>query len=81
MITLKSYYLNTLTGGEHIISVLYTDGEATGTFIIAEKPADSTSPQTGDDNNIVLWAMLLLISGGVVLTLSVSRKIKKGINK
>lgn len=80
-ITLKSYYLNTLTVGEHTISVLYTDGEATGTFTIAKKPADSTSLQTGDDSNIVLWAMLLLISSGAVLTLSVRRKSKKSMNK
>lgn len=68
VITLKSDYLNTLTAEEHTITVLYTDGGATGTFIIAEKPADTISPQTGNDSHIVLWIMMMLISGGTVLT-------------
>ena len=79
MITLKPDYLNTLTEGAHTITVLYTDGEAKGTFTIAEQPADegTDSPQTGDDSHIVLWIMLMLISGGAVLTLSVKRRNKK----
>ena len=79
VITLKPDYLNTLTEGAHTITVLYTDGEATGTFTIAEQPADegTDSPQTGDDSHIVLWIMLMLISGGAVLTLSVKRRNKK----
>lgn len=79
VITLKPDYLNTLTEGAHTITVLYTDGEAKGTFTIAEQPADegTDSPQTGDDSHIVLWIMLMLISGGAVLTLSVKRRNKK----
>ena len=74
VITLKPDYLNTLMAGEHTITVLYTDGEAAGTFAIAEKPADTTAPQTGDDSHTVPWIMLMLIFGGTVLTLAVQRK-------
>ena len=56
VITLKAEYLETLAAGEHTLTVLYTDGEATGTFTVAEKPAetvddDSNKPQTGDDGD------------------------------
>ncbi len=92
VITLKPDYLNTLTVDEHAISVLYNDGEAAGTFIIAEKPTEpadtskptekptdenSTSVQTGDDFHIAPWIMMILISGGAVLTLSVRRRKQK----
>ena len=78
-IVLTTNYLSTLTADQHNIAVLYMDGEATGTFTIAEQPADegTDSPQTGDDSHIVLWIMLMLISGGAVLTLSVKRRNKK----
>lgn len=78
-IVLTTNYLSTITADQHTIAVLYTDGEATGTFTIAEQPADegTDSPQTGDDSHIVLWIMLTLISGGAVLTLSVKRRNKK----
>ncbi len=91
MITLKSDYLNTLTAGQYTIVVIYTDGEAQGTFTISEKPMEPTeptdttepadedtdSPQTGDDSHIVPWIMLMLISGGAVLTLSIRPRSKK----
>ena len=78
-IVLTTNYLSTLTADQHNITVLYMDGEATGTFTIAKQPADegTDSPQTGDDSHIVLWIMLMLISGGAVLTLSVKRRNKK----
>lgn len=92
VITFRPDYLNTLSAGGHTIAVLYTDGEAQGTFIIAEKQAeptattdpadgDSASPKTGDNSHLVPWIMLLMISGGAVLTLSTRRKSKKGMNK
>ena len=89
MLTLKPDYLNTLTAGHHTITVLYTDGEAQGTFTVAEKPTeptdstdptdeDSASPETGDNSHIVPWIILMLISGGAVLTtLSIKRRRRK----
>ncbi len=52
VITLKAEYLNTLTAGKHTITVLYTDGEASGTFTVAEETSASTGgDQTGDKDN------------------------------
>ena len=44
IITLKAGYLETLAAGEHTLTVLYTDGEASGTFTIAEKSAEPAKP-------------------------------------
>jgi len=41
------------------------------------KPADSTSPNTGDNSNMFLWIALLFISGGAVITLTVVDRKKK----
>ncbi len=79
VITLKAEYLETLAAGKHTLTVLYTDGEATGTFTVAEKPAevvddDTESPQTGDDSNIALWIAVLLASGAGISVTAVSRR-------
>lgn len=41
------------------------------------KPADTDSPQTGDNSNMFLWIALLFISGGAVITLTVVRQKEK----
>lgn len=64
IITLKDSYLETLVAGEHSITVVYTDGETSGTFNVQAK---STTPSTGDNSNIFLWIALLFISGGAVI--------------
>ena len=87
VITLKPDYLNTLAAGEHTIAVLYTDGEATGTFTIAEKPADTTdttdkdttSPATGDNSNITLWVALLFVSGAGVTGITIFNKKRRNV--
>lgn len=87
-IVLTTNYLNTLTVGQHNIAVLYTDGEAQGTFNIAEKPTeptdttdpadeDSATPETGDSSHIIPWIILMLISGGAVLTLNIRCRSKR----
>ena len=43
----------------------------------AEPSKDTTSPQTGDNSNMILWVALLFISGGAVITLTVFTKRKK----
>lgn len=84
IIMLKTEYLETLAVGEHTLTVLYTDGEASGTFTIAEKASaptegnqDTTSPGTGDDSNIVLWFAVMLAAGtALTRTAFYSRKRK-----
>ena len=39
VITLKPDYLDTLSAGTHTLSVLFEDGEATGTLTVSEEPA------------------------------------------
>ena len=71
VITLKQSYLKKLSDGKHTITVLYTDGETTGTFQIL---AQSTSPATGDDSNIMLWTGLLCVSTLTLVVLLADRK-------
>ena len=56
IITLKAEYLETLAAGKHTLTVLYTDGKATGTFTVTEKPDEvvddnGNTPQTGNDGD------------------------------
>jgi hypothetical protein len=41
------------------------------------KTGDTTSPKTGDTSNIVLWAALLFVSGGVAIATTVVSRKKK----
>lgn len=85
VITLKPDYLNTLAAGGHTIAVLYTDGEAQGTFTIAEKPNDTTdptdedsaSPETGDNSNIALMLSVTLLAGAALIGLVVYNRKKQ----
>ena len=45
------------------------------------KPADTTSPATGDNSNMFLWIALLFISGGAVITLTVVDRKKRMASK
>lgn len=45
------------------------------------KPADTDSPQTGDNSNMFLWIALLFISGGAVITLTVVDRKKRMASK
>ena len=79
-------YLDTLSAGEHAISVLYTDGAATGAFTVAEKQAEPSEPaddvavlETGGNSHILPWLilLLLLILGGAIWGLLALRRRKK----
>ena len=78
IITLKASYLETLAAGEHSITVVYTDGETSGTFNVQAK---STTPATGDNSNMFLWFALLFISGGAVISLNVVDRKRKAARK
>lgn len=75
VVTLKESYLAALSDGVHTLIFVYNDGEILTNFTIAagesrETPADSEkggstavrSPRTGDNADIVLWALLLVLS-------------------
>ena len=59
IITLKKSFLKKLSTGKHTITVLYTDGETSGTFKIRSK---SDIPATGDDFNIMLSSSVCVVS-------------------
>ena len=75
VLTLKPDYLNALAAGEHAITMIYADGDAAGTFTIAERIAGAT--KTGDNSHMMAWTMLMLIMGGAVLTLDFRRRNKR----
>ena len=83
IVTLKADYLATLSVGKHTLAINSTTGTASTEFTIAAKaadtakPGDTQSPKTGDNNNIVLWIGLLLVSGGTVAKLGVTKKRRK----
>ena len=45
------------------------------------KPADPSSPTTGDSSNVALWLALLFISGGAVITLTAVDRKRRMANK
>lgn len=73
IVELKPEYLSTLAPGNHTLAINSTSGKAETTFTIAQastennKGTEATTPQTGDNSNLLLWSVLLLISfGGIV---------------
>ncbi len=73
IITLKPFYLNALSVGKHTLTVIYTDGETSGEFEII-KNCETTTPGTGDSSNIMLWAALLFVSGGMLSAVMYRKK-------
>ena len=59
IVTLKSSYLNTLSVGSHAIIIIWTDGDASTTFHIAEKT--ETSGNTKDPENIGVWMLFSMV--------------------
>lgn len=59
IITLSKDYLKTLKGGTHTITVLYTDGETSGTFSVTKQAAAKPNvPDTGDHAAPLLWTLV-----------------------
>lgn len=74
IITLKESYLEKLSAGTHTITVVYTDGETSGTFQIK---TSSDVPATGDDSNIVFWGSAMVLSFAALAVLLVESKKRK----
>ena len=66
VITLIDAYLESLTVGEHTITVVYTDGETSGTFTVLPKAAPTC--------NILLWIIVIVCLAVVVIVLVVIKK-------
>ena len=78
IITLKESFLEQLDSGEHTITILYTDGETTGTFMILE--ASASIPATGEKSNVEQWTSILCVSYLALVTLMVRKKNRKTEN-
>ena len=77
VITLNPEYLNRLLTGQHMITVLYTDGEASGVFTVAEKQAGAFGIATGDSSNIILWGALIFISACILIIILIANRKRK----
>ena len=62
-VTLKDAFLKTLSDGEHALTLVFTDGEASARFTVrAAKDPSCVTPQTGDDSRTVLWIVIMTVS-------------------
>lgn len=68
VVTLKNTFLQKLSTGKHTITILFEDGEAEATFLVAEG-LDTSNPETGDNFNMGLWVTLMgaSLAGGICL--------------
>ena len=81
IITFKESYVETLSAGEHTITVTFTDGATSGDFQILEKepeptepatkptetkPVNPAVPDTGDEADLLLWFSLMITAACVV---------------
>ena len=60
-LTLKAGYLQTLSEGEHTLTVQFTDGTISHTFRILPASADSDSPGTGENGMAVAISAVMLV--------------------
>ena len=78
-ITLSAEFLNNRQTGTYTISARTTDGRTIKTnFYILTTAQASSSPRTGDESQIGLWAAFLLLSGAAVVVL-VPKLRKQGV--
>lgn len=61
MVSLTSLFLEKLSLGKHTITIHFADGDAEGTFTIANPPHED-NPKTGDAFNLHLWSAALFMS-------------------
>ncbi len=70
-VTLDPEFLEQLPVGEHTITVVYTDGEASGSFWTQIKPA---TPATGDEFDVLLHSIVLAVSFAALVVLVLTSK-------
>ena len=77
VITLKPEYLATLSAGTYTVEILYTDGSVTTnlTVLAVDSGKPGEIPQTGDNRNMALLYVLMLLSGtGIFGTMLYGKK-------
>ncbi len=73
ILTLKSSFLDTLSAGKHQICLEFNNGTIEAYFTVKVKET-TTVPETGEQTNLYLWAMLAIASSASILVL---RRYKK----
>ena len=73
ILTLKSSFLDTLSAGKHQICLEFNNGTIEAYFTVKVKET-TTVPETGEQTNLYLWAMLAIASSASLLVL---RRYKK----
>ena len=88
IVTLKAGYVATLPAGGHTLGIVSATGTASTTFTVyapaanTQNPAPAQSgslesPPTRDDSNIGVWAVVLLVSVGLLIVTGVLVKKKR----
>lgn len=92
IVTLKKEYLETLSVGQHKLTLVYTDGECSTNFDIkklgeaqensnnaemVKSGNNSNNPQTGDNSNMLLWTFLFSTSSAGLLGIAVYNRKKE----
>lgn len=81
-ITLKPGYLGTLSVGEHTLTIVSTDGEATAKFkVVAASHAEVKSPETGYEYHVFFPLAAMILSLGGAVTFAVIGKKKRVFSK
>lgn len=73
IVTLKSSFLDTLSAGKHQIRLEFNNGTIEAYFTVKVKET-TIVPETGEQTNLYLWAMLAIASSASILVL---RRYKK----
>ena len=75
IVTLNAEFVSTLFVGEHTIGIVSESGTATAKFTVKANGGSAESPKTGDDNNIVVWSLIAVLSlAGLSATVVASKK-------
>lgn len=74
IITLKSSFLQTLSTGEHTITVEFTDNEASGSFTVQMA---TSIPFTGDTFHLTLWISVMVVAGASLVALLYRKRRQK----
>lgn len=75
IVTLNAEFVSTLSVGEHTIGIVSESGTATAKFAVKANGGSAESPKTGDNNNIVVWSLMAVLSlAGLSATVVASKK-------
>ena len=75
IVTLNAEFVSTLSVGEHTIGIVSESGTATAKFTVKANRGSAESPKTGDNNNIVVWSLIAVLSlAGLSATVVASKK-------